>query len=78
MKEKNCILIIKSEISKQFILWRSYFLLADPNSKEKHKKNGAKERRERKKDEREKPLLTKGKTHKVVRFLISPKKKKPC
>ena len=28
------------------------------------------------KDEREKPLLTKGKTHKVVRFLISPKKKK--
>ncbi len=28
-------------------------------------------RRERKKDEREKPLLTKGKTHKVVRFLIS-------
>ena len=32
--------------------------------------------RERKKDEREKPLLTKGKTHKVVRFLISPKKKK--
>ncbi len=31
--------------------------------------------RERKKDEREKPLLTKGKRHKVVRFLISPKKK---
>ena len=29
-----------------------------------------------KKDEREKPLLTKGKRHKVVRFLISPKKKK--
>ena len=28
------------------------------------------------KDEREKPLLTKGKRHKVVRFLISPKKKK--
>ena len=27
-----------------------------------------------KKDEREKPLLTKGKRHKVVRFLISPKK----
>ena len=35
-----------------------------------------KERRERKKDEREKPLLTKGKRQKVVRFLISPKKKK--
>ena len=35
-----------------------------------------KERRERKKDEREKPLLTKGKRHKVVRFLISPKKMK--
>ena len=31
---------------------------------------------ERKKDEREKPLLTKGKRQKVVRFLISPKKKK--
>ena len=29
-----------------------------------------------KKDEREKPLLTKGKRQKVVRFLISPKKKK--
>ena len=28
------------------------------------------------KDEREKPLLTKGKRQKVVRFLISPKKKK--
>ena len=28
------------------------------------------------KDEREKPLLTKGKRHKVVRFLISPKKRK--
>ena len=33
-----------------------------------------KEREERKKDEREKPLLFK--RHKVVRFLISPKKKK--
>ena len=33
-----------------------------------------KEIRERKKDEREKPLLFK--RHKVVRFLISPKKKK--
>jgi len=30
----------------------------------------------RKKNEREKPLLTKGKRQKVVRFLISPKKKK--
>jgi hypothetical protein len=39
-------------------------------------KDQRKERRERKKDEREKPLLTKGKRHKVVRFLISPKKKK--
>ena len=35
-----------------------------------------KERRDWKKDEREKQLLTKGKRLKVVRFLISPNKKK--
>ena len=34
------------------------------------------EEEDQREDEREKPLLTKGKRQKVVRFLISPKKKK--